>query len=41
MRDALMAAFGALQQEHGFVMPTMEVEIRGPVIQVIPLAIFS
>lgn len=41
MRDALTEAFGALQQEHGFVMPTMEVEIRGPVIQVIPLAIFS
>lgn len=41
MLQTLTAAFAMLQQEHGFVMPTMEVEIKGPVVQVLPLAIFS
>lgn len=41
MLKTLTAAFSTLQQEHGFVMPEMEVEIKGPVIQVLPLAIFS
>jgi hypothetical protein len=41
MRDALIAAFGTLTSQHGFTMPAMEVEIKGPVMQVLPLAIFS
>jgi hypothetical protein len=41
MRDTLTAAFGTLSQQHGFAMPAMEVEIRGPVMQILPLAIFS
>ena len=41
MLESLTAAFATLQQKHGFDMPTMEVDIKGPVIQVLPLAIFS
>ena len=41
MLEALIGAFSSLQLEHGFTMPTMEMTIQGPVIQVLPLAIFS
>jgi hypothetical protein len=41
MLQTLTSAFGGLQQEHGFAMPTMEVEIPGPVFHVLPVAIFS
>ena len=41
IRDTLTASFGTLTQQHGFAMPAMEVEIKGPVMQVLPIAIFS
>lgn len=41
MLQTLIGAFGGLQQEHGFAMPSMEVEIPGPVFHVLPVAIFS
>ncbi len=41
MLQTLISVFGGLQQEHGFAMPTMEVEIRGPVFHVLPVAIFA
>jgi hypothetical protein len=34
-------ALSKLKEQHGFAMPAMELEIRGPVMQVLPLAIFS
>jgi hypothetical protein len=39
--QTLVTAFSGLQQDHGFGMPTMEVEVRGPVVHVLPVAIFS
>ncbi|MBZ5510641.1 MAG: hypothetical protein LAN70_05655 [Acidobacteriia bacterium] len=39
--NGITEAFGTLTQQHGFAMPTMEVEIKGPVMQILPLAIFS
>jgi hypothetical protein len=41
MLQALTDAFAVLQQEHGFTMPAMEIELKGPVFQVLPLAIFA
>lgn len=37
----LTQAIAKLQQEHGFAMPVMEVEVKGPVFQVLPVAIFT
>lgn len=37
----LMGVFTGLEQEHGFTMPSMEVDVKGPVFQVLPLAIFT
>ena len=37
----VVGAFAGLQKEHGFTMPSMEVDVKGPVFQVLPLAIFA
>lgn len=39
--QSLTAAFANLQQQHGFAMPPMEVEVRGPVFHMLPVAIFT
>ena len=39
--EKMTSAIATLQQEHGFLMPVMEVEIKGPVFQVLPIAIFT
>jgi hypothetical protein len=41
MLQSLTGAFATLKDEHGFTVPNIEVELRGPVIQLLPLAIFS
>lgn len=41
MIDSLKVVFEQLKTEHEFDFPTMETEIHGPVIQVLPIAIFS
>jgi hypothetical protein len=39
--EALTGAFAGLTRQHGFTMPTMDTEIRGPVFHVLPIAIFA
>ncbi len=41
MLQTLTGSLASLQQNHGFTMPAMEVEVKGPVFQLLPLAIFA
>ena len=40
MKEAF-SGFSALSTDQGFNIPDLELEIRGPVIQVLPIAIFA
>jgi hypothetical protein len=39
--QTLTDVFAKLQQQHGFSMPAMEVEVRGPAFHILPLSIFT
>jgi hypothetical protein len=39
--DEAFAGLSSLAQIQGFKIPSLELEIKGPVVQVLPIAIFS